>query len=85
MRLYQTKRLDDGTLVAVGEVAGELCWDTGAFTNHGLDEQEDAVTQEILEAMPGGRKALLAWRAGDDSAFEAHEMGRCNRAWTSRS
>ena len=79
LRLYKTRRLEDSTLAVVGEVAGELDRETWTFRTPpgdviASDDGADIVLREELESMPGGRKALLAWRAGDDSAHETSRI-----------
>ena len=75
MRLYKTQRLEDGTLAVVGELAGELDRETWKFIMppgdvSTVDDNAHIMGREELESLPGGRRALLAWRAGDDSAHE---------------
>lgn len=65
VRLYLIGEVEDAPLHVALEVAEDLAY--GLVRIHGYR----FVTRRELEALPHGREALRAWRAGDDTVFEA--------------
>ena len=75
MRFYKIRQSEGSNVVVVAEIAAFLDRDTWAFTLP-PEDVDTVVSRAELESLPGGRRALLAWAAGDDSMHENFELLR---------